>query len=132
MNRYNLRFHHVMCMHTYSGTGYSKEFSHRMEQLIFDCQNYPETELVLTDCCDDLCTVCPHRSGAVCEDALSIARRDDEVRNYFELKKGVLTYRELLQQVGKRFSEVTRAAQVCHSCKFYELCDTVLPKKIGL
>lgn len=132
MNRYKLRFHHVMCMHTYSGTGYSKEFSLRMEQLISDCQNHPETILDLTGCCDDLCAVCPHRRESLCKDAASIAQRDQEVQGYFCLKKGTLTYRELLRQIGGRFSAIERASQVCHSCQFYRLCDSVLPKQLEL
>lgn len=130
MKQYNLRFHHVMCMHTYSGTGYSKKFSEKMEQLITDCQQFPETSLLLIDHCDDLCSACPHRRADGCKEEASIIQRDQEVREYFGLQKGRLTYNELIQQIHAAFSEIKTISQVCHTCRFYPLCDAVLPKTL--
>lgn len=132
MIKYRLRYHHVMCMHLYSGTGYSEAFCRQMEQLLQDCQDAPNNiSITLISSCDDLCAVCPNRTGAICKEEASIRQRDREVQAYFKLADGWKgTYADLIEQIRLPFSKIQRASDVCHRCQFYGLCDHVLPKKL--
>ncbi|WP_052446648.1 DUF1284 domain-containing protein [Candidatus Soleaferrea massiliensis] len=126
-----LRHHHLMCMHTYSGTGYSGEFCRNMERILQTLRQNPDTAVMLSAACDDICGACPNRIGGRCREEASIQKRDAKVAAFFNCGGDIqTTYRQLLDKIGPAFSKLTDVSQVCHRCEFYELCNAVLPKKL--
>ena len=126
-----LRHHHLMCMHTYSGTGYSGDFCRNMEQILRTLRRNPDTVIALSAACDDICGACPNRIGNRCQEEVSIQKRDAEVAAFFDCRSGMrMTYRQLLEKIGPAFSKLTDVSEVCHRCEFYDLCNAVLPKKL--
>ena len=79
-----LRAHHLLCVLGFRGLGYSREFVENMSRIVGRIKSTPDTELLLTDLCDDVCSACPHRKGRRC------ARKPDSATRVRDLDRRVL------------------------------------------
>lgn len=61
MKEIKLRYHHVMCIHTYSGHGYDEKFTENIENVIKIFKEEPNINIRFVDNCDDVCKSCPNR-----------------------------------------------------------------------
>lgn len=126
-----LRFHHLLCMHTYSGTGYSEDFCRNMERIRSHLFENPDTIVKLIKGCDDICANCPNRTGHLCKEEKSILKRDRDTAAFFMLEEGAcLSYRDLVKKINPRFSALWDIRTVCIRCEFASLCNAVLPKNL--
>lgn len=131
MKEIKLRYHHIMCMHTYSGHGYNERFSKNIEKIIKVFNENPNINIRFVDKCDDICKVCPNRVGEYCSGEDSIREKDNNVKKYFQLeRKFIDTYKELVEEIKPTFSELQDISEVCGQCDFKKLCNKVLPKNI--
>ena len=55
-----LRPHHLLCLQTFIGRGYSKEFVEHMTLVKKQLTDEPHTPITLVHGADDLCTHCPN------------------------------------------------------------------------
>lgn len=58
-----LRGHHLICMHFYEGEGYDRPFIESLEKLMADIHN---EGVEVAEGADDICSLCPHRTGDAC------------------------------------------------------------------
>src|SRR3990172_4704328 len=61
----SLRAHHLLCICTFSGTGYSAEFTSNMRTIVDACRR-PGQRVALVEGSDDVCAPCPHHAGSIC------------------------------------------------------------------
>jgi hypothetical protein len=63
-----LRGHHLLCVHGFTGMGYSPEFVKTMEGIVADIRD-PEQDFFIkvVVAFDDACMACPHMGRELCE-----------------------------------------------------------------
>lgn len=131
MKEVKLRYHHVMCIHTYSGHGYDERFSENIEKIIKVLKEDSNINIRFVDNCDDICEACPNRNEEYCIGEKSIREKDSRVKKYFNLdKKSIDTYNDLVEEIKPTFSRLRDISEVCGQCDFKKLCNNVLPKNI--
>lgn len=131
MKEVKLRYHHIMCMHTYSGHGYDEIFAKNMEKTIKILKENPNINIRFVDNCDDICKACPNRDVEYCSGEESIREKDIKVKRYFNLdKKKINTYNDLVGEISPTFRTLKDISKVCGECYFKKLCNKVLPKDI--
>lgn len=131
MKEIRLRYHHVMCIHTYSGHGYDEKFAENIEKIIKIFKEDPNINIRFVDNCDDICKACPNRNGEYCSGEDSIREKDNRVKKYFDLdRKSIDTYKDLVEEIKATLSELQDISEICGQCDFKKLCNKVLPKNI--
>ena len=119
-----LRPHHLLCLQTFVGHGYSDEFvahmTHVQKQLVAD----PHTPIALVDGSDDLCRHCPNCVGGQCTsekpalfDRLAAARLPQQ--------KGIGTPYSLSGIPESLHISEELLAACCPGCEWKELCVRV-------
>ena len=123
----SLRPHHGLCILNFRGHGYSDAFSVHMAETVQKLKENPQTKIVLTTCCDELCSVCPNREGEHCTS-----------------KKPPLFDANVLKETGfaagqeltwKAFSEKTdplsrhALEKTCPGCEWLSLCREIAGKR---
>ena len=61
-----LRPHHLLCLQTFVGHGYSEEFVQHMTLVKKQLDTDPRTPIALVSGADDLCCHCPNCAGGQC------------------------------------------------------------------
>jgi len=127
-----LRGHHLICLHFYSGEGYSREFVENLEGVLRRARNGEVIEMV--DGADDICRACPTVRGDECVatpgvDA-EIRTMDVEAAAHLGVKTGShLLWEEVKNKVIKTSKDWLAA--FCEGCGWREACDAK-KKALGL
>ncbi|MGL4222134.1 MAG: DUF1284 domain-containing protein [Shewanella sp.] len=124
--RLTLRPHHLLCTHAYQGYGYSPEFVNNFDNFLAQLQQ-PGTKIQLTLTNDQICTLCPNRSGTQCQTHTHILHLDTTVLTTFQLELGVsYDYNLLIAKLQQQMTPTTFAA-CCHSCSWFQqgLCQQI-------
>jgi uncharacterized protein len=131
----HLRGHHFLCMLTYSGLGYSHEFTANMSEKIGRVRN--GAPLILIEGPDDICAgmskACAHATGHDCRGA-DILSMDLTARNAVEtvLKRNLAVAKPVsaadIDLLRTAFANsALRAA--CQGCSWFEICTTIAANK---
>ncbi len=64
-NPVNLRGHHLICIHTFLGEGYSKAFSENMGDIV-RILKVPTQKIRIVEGLDHICTFCPYSNWVSC------------------------------------------------------------------
>ena len=113
-----LRPHHGLCILNFRGHGYSDAFSVHMAETVQKLKENPQTKVVLTTCCDELCSVCPNREGEHCTS-----------------KKPPLFDANVLKETGfaagQELDPLSRHAleKTCPGCEWLSLCREIAGKR---
>lgn len=123
-----LRPHHGMCILNFRGHGYSDAFSVHMAETVAQLKAHPETEIEITDVCDDLCSVCPHREGSACTSPRP-PLFDQNVLRRTGLAAG---QRVTWEEFSSRTNEYTlyHLDEMCPECNWLELCKEIARGRI--
>ena len=70
-----LRPHHLLCIQKFTGHGYDEPFTQHMTSIVSALKSHPQTEITVTQGCDDLCQRCPNNHSGTCT-SLEKSRRD--------------------------------------------------------
>lgn len=119
----HLRPHHLLCLQTFIGHGYSKEFVSQMALVKKSLMRNPSLTIELTTGADDLCRHCPNCKDGVCTsnkpvlfDRLTIEK--------LSMMMGPQTQLRGIPQI-LQVSE-TILEECCPGCEWKELCRTVI------
>lgn len=129
MNRLNLRPHHLMCSYTFTGVGYSKEFTENMTNIVAKLYAAEPPEICLLSHCDDLCNACPHNQNGICDTEEAVKKRDEEVSAFFGLQETKRLTENELRTVLEKQKGLHSIREICRECTFTELCEEVLKRK---
>ena len=88
----HIRAHHLLCIQGFRGSGYNKEFIDNMSKVIEIIKSYPTLWIEITENCDIICSVCPHRENDLCQKEKKswkkVQNLDRQVLIRLGLKKG--------------------------------------------
>lgn len=124
-----LRPHHLLCVQKYTGHGYDERFTAHMTALTARLRAAPETEIVLTGGCDELCAACPNVRAGVCADGEKTAAMDAAVLARCGLAAGTAApWREAARLARERIFRTDGFISVCGGCQWFGLCaETEVP-----
>lgn len=121
----NLRPHHILCIQKFTGHGYDAMFTEHMKSVVSKLRNTQETEIVITQGCDELCSMCPHSIGDSCTSLEKVDRMDSSVLNNCDLTYGEnVQWATLAHRARKRILETDVFYHVCSDCQWFELCKS--------
>ena len=121
-----IRAHHLLCLLSFSGDGYSDSFVEKFHELA-GIYRGPNSIIEVLDCPDDACAACPHispengcmspRDGPESE----VRRLDHAVLNMLGIKPGIHRTDDLHAGIAK-VSETDLHA-TCKLCSWYDETD---------
>ncbi len=134
-----IRPHHLLCLQTWVGRGYSEAFTENMNRIAAKLRKHPEEMVILSAGADDICAACPNLL------ADGRCRSEEKVRR-FDAKVRILLEKDALNQTGRgdnlegetyaalhsRIREsggVSPHPDICGDCDWYGLCEEVGEKK---
>lgn len=119
----SLRPHHGLCILNFRGHGYSDAFSVHMEEIVRELSDNPETKIVLTERCDELCSVCPNREGDRCTSEKPPLFDRNVLRETGFVKGQELTWKAF----SKKTDPLSRHAleRICPGCEWLSLCREI-------
>ena len=119
----NLRPHHLLCIQKFTGHGYDENFTAHMTSVVSELADRPETQIVMTKGCDELCTSCPHNRQGVCTSYEKVDLMDGKVLGICGLTYGeAVPWDRAAGQVRKLIFQTDGFQQVCGQCQWLELC----------
>lgn len=116
-----MRPHHIMCVQNYIGHGYSKEFCAHMDEVISKLHSNPQ--IMITDCCDDICIACPENNGGVCSSD-NVSKMDDQVAKALNLNaSGVYFWEDLARSCKEKIFSTNLFYTICENCQWINICQ---------
>ncbi len=125
-----LRGHHLICLHFFTGAGYSRVFVDNLRAVLQRAGQ--DEEIVVTEGADEVCEACPYLAGNCCahkpDSEQEIRRLDELALNLLAAKTGQkVKWEEIRLQVLKAPAEWFCA--FCHGCDWETLCQGVQKRK---
>ena len=115
MTTINLRAHHLLCLQSYKGKGYSPEFVAGMSKISDTFKRTPDTKFILVSGADDICKNCPHRVGKLCVHKNPPEPQDEKVMKHFALVAGkVYNYKTVTDIIRQKMTDEV----------FHDICGT--------
>ena len=143
---FHLRPHHLLCLQTFTGHGYSEEFVRRMTLVKNELTRDPLTPVELVEGVDDLCAHCPNNMDGQCSSPRP-ALFDELVRRRLHSPgtspapmsedppgKPSLTHRipdgpSVLHGIPDRLKiSLSVLEECCPGCEWKELCRSIAGK----
>lgn len=120
-----LRAHHLMCVTTYQGKGYSREFVATMNRVWHALRSgdYPHVEVRAV--ADPLCLSCPNLQDpddvTSCQFQRSIEARDRRMIAAMGWQEGeVIALAPVMEQILERHADLL--SKVCVGCEWMSIC----------
>jgi hypothetical protein len=124
----HLRPHHLLCLLSFSGKGYSPQF---IEQLKKIQQTFfsRETRIEISPGTDEVCEICPERAGDCCGRLIGITDNelDQRVRQTLGIESGQYLAEVLWRTLAQSYHEEL-GYQICEGCTW--LAEGNCPAKI--
>lgn len=118
-----LRPHHALCIQKFTGHGYDRAFTLHMTAIVSALGAAPDTPVLLTPGCDEVCGQCPNNRSGACVSLEKVRRIDEAVLALCGLAYGqTVTWRELSSTARERIFHTPEFKAVCSSCEWYGLC----------
>ncbi|RSK29246.1 DUF1284 domain-containing protein [Bacillus sp. HMF5848] len=130
-----LRGHHLLCVHGFSGMGYSPSFIEKMTEIVDDIRNSEiDFDIKVVAAFDDACMSCPHRGLTRCQASEGsqehVLSMDEKVIRHLGLRPGqTYTKSQLLKLTAKKV-EPQHLDYLCDGCSWlsYGVCKEGLDK----
>lgn len=121
-SKIHLRPHHLLCIQSYIGKGYSEEFVENMDIVVGSLRKDKDQIIRIIEGNDHVCKHCPHNiDGAKCESNDKVITMDKKVLEHLEIAPGEYTYSYLLDRLKEKLTEEA-FQDICGDCEWYELC----------
>ncbi|MGV8146938.1 MAG: DUF1284 domain-containing protein [Alkaliphilus sp.] len=128
-----IRGHHLLCMHSFKGFGYSQTFKDNMYKVISAIKNSNDLFLHIVAECDDICSYCPHStsinnsSPEIClkdvSSEIELREMDMNVVSRFKLSVGDnIKASEIFEVVQTEIKKDKDIFKICGSCKWIDIC----------
>ncbi len=114
-----LRGHHLICLHFFTGEGYSKEFVENLYSVI----NRTENEIIhVAEGADEICKKCPYLIDNICKDEKEIADMDKTALKLLKLKTtDNVSWDEIKKNLLEIFNHWYKL--YCVPCIYMDVCS---------
>jgi len=118
-----LRGHHLICLHFFSGEGYSPDFVENLSKVLKRAEAGEQIEICAD--ADDICTACPYLKKGQC------LYRDDSDEEIREMDKAAIEFLQLKSrsyiswpEIKMRLPEIFTfwAGKFCGGCGWLTVC----------
>jgi hypothetical protein len=117
-----LRPHHLVCLLSFQGKGYSEVFVSKTSKIIETMKTAPKKKLVsVINGCDDICEYCPKNSHSLCKDEDKVSDLDakfSQKLNFFE--GNILSLNDIKERV--KILSVEEFCEICSGCCWFCIC----------
>lgn len=120
----NLRPHHLLCIQKYSGHGYDEAFTERMDETVQLLKAEPETEIMIVEGGDWLCSACPNYDGTSCLTDEKAQTMDRKVLRICDVAYGEKGSWALLAAKAADIFRTKAHEDICGTCEWFSLCRT--------
>lgn len=125
MTPFSLRAHHLMCITTYQGKGYSPDFVATMNRVWHALRSGQVAEVAVHAEADPICRACPNlqdpADGTSCRFQASIEARDRRLLAAMGWSEGeVVALAPVMEHVLAHHAELL--AEVCPGCEWITIC----------
>ena len=133
MAQLTLRPHHLLCIPHFKGKGYDAAFTANLTAVTALLAAEPHMRITLTCGCDDLCKVCPHNHDGVCDSQEKVTALDRAVLAAcpFPLNQPQ-DWAALSEAVREKILQTVMFQQICASCEWFALYNTINQKEFSL
>lgn len=119
-----LRPHHLLCIQKFTGHGYDEPFTQHMTSIVSALKSHPQTEITVTQGCDDLCQRCPNNHGGTCTSLEKVAGMDAAVLQHCGLTpEETAPWHELARKARQRILDTAVFQAICSNCQWVRLCQ---------
>ena len=123
-----LRTHHIICMQSFIGKGYSKEFTENFSHILrYLKQNNNQKCIRLVSCCDDICKYCPNRTNNnQCKNELFIKHLDNSYKlicNFSYIKQYSL---DEINTIINNNLTINKFNTICNKCQWFGICSKLI------
>ena len=126
MDGIKLRPHHLLCIQKFVGKGYDGVFSQNLARIVEFLSSNPETEITLTEGCDEVCGACPNRVDGSCADGEKVTALDSGVLDTCKLNYGLKdTWKNLSDTAVECVFKTDNFNKLCFSCQWFGLCKNI-------
>ena len=112
-----IRPYHILCMRAYQRSGYSNDFTQKMDNIIKEikaynkflktCNNNQNINVKIVYSTDSICESCPNKLGENnCETQYKVISIDSKMIKYFFIKEGIHNYKYLENLVYNNITQV--------------------------
>ena len=127
MSTLRLRPHHILCLQTFRGSGYSPDFVAGMKKIVAELEENAETSLQIVNICDDICHLCSNRNGWSCT-SLRPSIFDVLVSGRYNILPGKeYTWKTLLSMLPPLSLELLE--ECCPNCQWLSLCRQIVSEE---
>lgn len=127
MSTLHLRPHHILCLQTFRGSGYSPDFVSGMKKILAALKENAETSLQIVNTCDDICHLCSNRNGWSCT-SLRPSIFDVLVSGRYNILPGKeYTWKALLSMLPPLSLELLE--ECCPNCQWLSLCRQIVSEE---
>jgi hypothetical protein len=129
-NMIYFRPHHFLCSIGYEGKGYSDDFVKNYDQIVEKLRQPGGDEALLKVVVhtDDICSVCPHKRGLLCQTQKKIESLDKRHAEALSLVEGeILSWWDAKKRIKEKISlDIFHA--ICKGCQWKDLgiCEKAL------
>lgn len=124
----HLRPHHLLCILTYKGQGYTSAFVENFDQVIIELQQ--NSEILIIQGSDDICRGWLEDSSCHCHDQ-SIIERDTLALDCVSKVLGrsidigslITLDQPMIQKLRHAYAYGKILRQACKDCQWYDLCN---------
>lgn len=119
----NLRPHHLLCIQKFTGHGYDENFTAHMKSIVSALAENPQTQITVTQGCDDLCKRCPNHTDGVCASLEKVTFMDSAVLGICNFAYGdTILWAEAADNARNQILKTKEFYTVCASCQWFALC----------
>lgn len=122
-----LRPHHLLCILTYIGEGYSKSFTENFDNIVANINAGKITKIEIVDGPDDVCAprLCDKTDNCHCLDS-SISERDKDALKDIGLQTGTTIEITPTFWMGLRQDFIkNKIRSACEECEWAGLCNSI-------
>ncbi len=125
-----LRPHHLLCILTYKGLGYTNAFVENFDQIIINLSKDPKITIIKG--CDDICKAwldepachC-HNHSIIVRDQLALQCLSAALGYSIDIGSTLALDKSLRQKLRYAFARTKTLRTACENCQWYDLCGDI-------
>lgn len=128
MNDITLRVHHIVCMQSFIGKGYSEKFVHNFRNILQFLKANPLHKCItLVNYCDDLCKYCPSKlPNNNCRDEHFIQYLDTSYQNILQINYEIKYSFNEINNILKYNLNINKFNTICNNCQWFCICNKLI------
>ncbi len=114
-----MRGHHFICLHFFSGEGYSRDFVENLYAIVERTKN---EKILIVEGADDICKKCPFLINGACKNEEEISEMD---KNALQLLNFKVADTFLWDEIKRKLHHIFNQwySIYCISCSYFNICS---------